>query len=156
MTRAITRTRKNAEPGLSADPARAVSWRRAGATGYGLRTHRTVLVVDEEPLLREATAQLLRRFGYEVLEAPGPLEARRMAPHYSKIDLLFTEYSLLETDGLALVRWCHDQCPQMKALIATDSVWELLYHASNEEYFAVLAKPFTEQELDRMLREILR
>ena len=53
---------------------------------------KTVLIVDDEPFVREIAADILRSEGYIVLEASsGPAALNVCAEHGSKIDLLLTD-----------------------------------------------------------------
>jgi CheY-like chemotaxis protein len=147
--------RPTTSPGTTLPTAPTAGSRRQGVAKCDLSGHETVLLVSHEPLSRRATVQVLKEFGYDVLEASTTVEAQALSCTTTKIDLLLTEYSQLENDGLSLVRWCQDRRPRMKALVATDSVWELLQMAGNHERFAVLARPFSKTELGRLLRQIL-
>lgn len=128
---------------------------RSGARSLNPRGRETVLLLSHEPLLRRTTVDLLRQFGYEVLEAKTPVEAQELAGTGRKIDVLFTEYSMINADGLALVRWFQERRPEIKALVATDSVWELLQLAGSHERFAALAKPYSKLELSHMMKQLL-
>lgn len=134
----------------------------------------TVLVVDDEPLMREVIVSILRQFGYRVLEASGTMEAQRLTALNGKINLLLTDFSMPDTNGLELARWCQRKYPGMKVLITTVSMWELanqlgqqevlvtagaMWRLANgfdeQEQVAVLPKPFDRLQLGRMVRSIL-
>jgi len=112
-----------------------------------LKGRETVLVVDNLGLMRKAIAEVLRRFGYRVLEASSIMEAQRLAHSRRKIDLLLTDFSTSELCGLELARWFQSRFPDTKVVIATDSLWELLCHTGDQERFGVLVKPFSDLEL---------
>ena len=112
----------------------------------------TVLVVDDEPMLRELTTEILRRFGYRVLEAADALEAQRIANSNEKINLLLTDHNMPETSGLELARWFRRQYPETKVLITTGSWWDLENQLEEGERIAILAKPFDYFQLRRMVR----
>lgn len=115
----------------------------------------TVLVVDDEPLVRQMIAYLLQESGYRVLEASDSLEAQRLAGANEKIHLLVTDFCMPETNGLQLARWFQSRYPDTKVLIATGSLWEFVSQVGDHERFAVLAKPFDGVQLSRMVRLIL-
>jgi two-component system cell cycle sensor histidine kinase/response regulator CckA len=53
---------------------------------------RTILVVEDEPALRDMAAKILNRLGYQVVTAPDGPEALKLWPqHREKIDLLFSD-----------------------------------------------------------------
>jgi len=97
-----------------------------------------ILVVDDEKIVRELLAQMLREQGYEVEVAGSAREARTLGGGW---DLLVTDVVMPETDGVELARQidaCHvlfisgyDQ----EALVATDA--------------SFLQKPFSRDDLAR-------
>ena len=115
----------------------------------------TVLVVDREPMLRKALIGVLHRLGYKTLEASGAIEARRLAAARKRIDLLVVDFSFMENNALELVRWFQAMFPRTKALVTTDSLWELLYQGGQSRGFVALAKPFSDLELGRILERTL-
>jgi len=121
------------------------------AIGEPPRTE-TVLVVDDEPLMREFVAELLRASGYQVLEASGAMEAQQLSHTNRNINLLLTDFSMPGTNGLELARWFQGKYPGMKVLIATGALWELANQVGEQERVAVLPKPFDVVQLDRMVR----
>src|SRR5579864_6729282 len=64
----------------------------------------TLLVVDDEPMIRDLEAHILRLNGYTVLQAQDAAEALRLAGETEKIHLLITDFSMPEVDGLELSR----------------------------------------------------
>jgi PAS domain S-box-containing protein len=56
------------------------------------RERKTILVVEDEPIVRELAGMILEREGFRVIEAEdGPTALRRWAEHGSEIDLLLTD-----------------------------------------------------------------
>ena len=64
----------------------------------------TVLVVDDEPIVREVVVRYLRREGYETLEAADGLRARELLEH-EQPNLVVLDLMLPGVDGLELCRW---------------------------------------------------
>ena len=64
----------------------------------------TLLVVDDDPMLRRVETQVLRGRGYRVLAAEGAAEALRLAGKNATIHLLITDLVMPEIDGLELTR----------------------------------------------------
>ena len=122
---------------------------------FGSGEKETVLLVDDEPLVRRVMVHVLRQVGYRVLEASGAREARRLAATHGNLDLLVTDFSMPQTNGLELARWFEANRPETKVLIATGSPWEFLHQAGQYEPFAVLAKPFNGFQLREMVRCLL-
>lgn len=131
----------------------------------------TVLVVDDQPMMRKVIVKILRQFGYRVLEASGIAEAQRLTATDRNINLILTDFSVPETNGLELARWCLRRYPMMKVLITTGSMWELANQLDLQEVLitkgsmwklanqfdevAILPKPFDRLQLGRMVRLIL-
>lgn len=123
----------------------------------------TVLVVEDEALVREIAVQTLRRNGYTVLQAANGVEALRMAQKYSQpeasgssIDLLLTDVIMPQMGGRELARVLRQQYPGLRVLYAsgyTEANFGL--HATTPLDAPLLAKPFTSRELLRKTREAL-
>src|SRR4051794_20622823 len=73
------------------------SWRRAA-----LQEPLDVVVVDDDAMVRDVTAQLLQREGYRVHQCKGGTEALRYLAH-NKIDLLFTDLNMPNVSGVQLI-----------------------------------------------------
>jgi CheY-like chemotaxis protein len=127
-------------------------WRPADAA---LRGSETVLVVDDEPVVRGVMTRILRQLGYRVVEASGTVEAERVVNAEPKIDLLLTDFSMPESNGLEFARWFRSRFAETPVLMVTGSLWELNYQAESLGEFAILTKPFTAVDLGRMVRRVL-
>ena len=67
------------------------------------RSQGRLLMVDDEPFLREAVATSLRFMGYEVTTAPDGDEALRLA-RAQRFDLILLDVTLPDTDGFEVLR----------------------------------------------------
>src|SRR5436190_2834569 len=115
----------------------------------------TVLVVDDEPTIRDVVVQYLRRDGYATLEAGDGNAAReileRQWPSLVVLDLM-----LPGTDGLALCRWIRERS-QLPVIMLTargeeaDRIVGLELGA--DDY---VTKPFSPRELVARVRTVLR
>jgi DNA-binding NtrC family response regulator len=117
---------------------------------------KTVLVVDDEPMVRELETQILRVQGYKVLAAEGAAEALRLAGETATIHLLITDLSMAEVDGLELTRRFRALHPKTPVLLVSGSL--PLVRARSEpdlERFHFLAKPFQFSELIHKVRVLL-
>ena len=63
---------------------------------------KTLLIVDDDQMVRDLEVQVLRLQGYTVLEAQGAAEALLLARKAAAIHLLITDFSMPEVDGLEL------------------------------------------------------
>ncbi|MBI5068062.1 MAG: PAS domain S-box protein [Deltaproteobacteria bacterium] len=117
----------------------------------------TVLVLDDEPLVRSAVGRPLRALGYRVLEAGDGEEALRAladAPG-RRVDLLVTDLVLPGVGGPEVVASLRDLLPGLPVLFVSgysDRALELERFGPRAGF---LAKPFASAELTRKVRELL-
>jgi CheY-like chemotaxis protein len=84
------------------------------------KTVPTVLVVDDEVLVRLVIAEYLRDCGYRVLEASGPEDAVTILQAGVMIDVVFTDLELPgQSSGLELARWIRRRYPAMKVIVSS-------------------------------------
>ncbi|HEV7804851.1 MAG TPA: HD domain-containing phosphohydrolase [Solirubrobacteraceae bacterium] len=77
---------------------------------------RRILVVDDDPTVRQALALILADAGYAVREVGSAREARRELEH-DKVDLLLSDVSMPEETGLDLIRFALCEHPQTATLL---------------------------------------
>ncbi len=75
-----------------------------------------VLMVDDDPLVRETTAAVLRDFGYEVREASGGAAALDLLRRDDRIEVLLTDVVMPGMNGAELVRLALDARPGLAVL----------------------------------------
>ena len=115
----------------------------------------TVLVVDDEPTIRDVVVQYLRREGYVTLEAADGNAARELLEQKSP-SLVVLDLMLPGMDGLALCRWIRDRS-QLPLIMLTargeeaDRIVGLELGA--DDY---VTKPFSPRELVARVRSVLR
>ena len=83
---------------------------------------KTLLVVDDDPMLRDVETQILRLQGYTVLAAEGAAEALRLAREAAAIHLLITDFAMPEVDGLELTRRFRAVHPKTPVLMVSGSL----------------------------------
>jgi two-component system cell cycle sensor histidine kinase/response regulator CckA len=117
----------------------------------------TIMLVEDEPMVRAIAAQTLRGQGYEVIEAGSGGEALvACIEHRSEIHILVTDVIMPHMSGRELARRLEPLRPNMKVLYTsgyTDSA--ILDHGMLEEGIAFLQKPFTPGGLARKVRSVL-
>jgi DNA-binding response OmpR family regulator len=115
----------------------------------------TVLVVDDEPTIRDVVVQYLRRDGFATLEA-GDGDAARELLEREWPSLVVLDLMLPGTDGLTLCRWIRDRS-QLPVIMLTargeeaDRIVGLELGA--DDY---VTKPFSPRELVARVRTVLR
>jgi DNA-binding response OmpR family regulator len=116
---------------------------------------KTLLVVDDEPLVRDVETQMLRLQGYTVLEAENAAEALRVAVATRTIHLLITDLMMPDVDGLELAHRFREVHPKAPVLMISGSLPLIQDRADDLEHFALLAKPFHFGELLDKVRTLL-
>jgi len=115
----------------------------------------TVLIVDDEPIVREVVVRYLKREGYRTLEAGDGERARELLER-DPPNLVVLDVMLPGTDGLSLCRWIR----------ARSDLPVILLTARGEEADRIVGleigaddyvtKPFSPRELAARVRTVLR
>jgi DNA-binding NtrC family response regulator len=108
----------------------------------------TVLLVEDEVLIRLMVADELRGQGLQVLEASNADEAIAILESSLPVHLLFTDVMPGPIDGIALAKLAQARFPQLKLIIASSRQLEGTPRAA-----AFLRKPY---DLGRMVEEVER
>jgi PAS domain S-box-containing protein len=119
--------------------------------------HETVLLVEDEALVRNLAADALRRHGYQVLSASTGLEALDLAGQVlHPIDVLVTDVVMPQMGGEQLARRLLTERPTLKVLfISGYSDLGVLQHGALLAGTALLQKPFTPGQLVARVRPVL-
>jgi two-component system, cell cycle sensor histidine kinase and response regulator CckA len=117
----------------------------------------TVLVADDEAIVRTVVTSMLRRLGCNVITACDGREAlRTYAGSYSSIDLVIFDLMLPDMTGEELYRQLRLVNPRISAMLITGySESHLLSELMREGVSGVLAKPFDIHELQTELGRVL-
>lgn len=118
---------------------------------------KTVLVVEDEPLILALSVAILKRQGYRVLSAADGVEgAVQFAREFQSIDILVTDISLPGMRGPDLARFARQFRSDLKVLFASGSLHlEVPNPTTIIEGSAYLSKPFTTQELLSTVQALL-
>jgi PAS domain S-box-containing protein len=115
-----------------------------------------VLVVDDEPHIRNLTAEILSQRGYRVLTAAHGTEALTLfTPRATEIALVISDVRMPELDGPALAHALPRFNPAVKILFITGAASVREGGASLPPHRPLLGKPFTPDELLIMVDRIL-
>ena len=110
-----------------------------------------LLVVDDEPQVRGMIARLLRREGYEVLEAEDGLEALEKLEAGETIDAMITDQVMPGMSGVELAQRVREQRPELPILLVSGHTFEW---PRAELRLPLLRKPFDASQLRRALAEL--
>ncbi len=131
----------------------------AGAgSGKVLPGSETILLVEDEELLRNPIREILERQGYSVLEAIHGEEALIVAREYpGPINLLLSDIVMPGMNGRDLAVHLSRTRPGLKVLFMSGYTHNaIVHHGVLEEGLAFLEKPFTPEALAVKIRQVLR
>ncbi len=121
------------------------------------RGSETILLVEDDEMVRTLVRETLQRDGYKVIAAADPIEAQRAAEGYrGKIQLLITDVVMPRLSGKELARILLARRSAMKVLYMsgyTDSA--IVNSGILQKEVAFLQKPFTPAALAAKVREVL-
>ena len=127
-----------------------------GSTPAAVGERMTVLVVDDEPGVRELAARILRARGYSVLEASGGAEAVLVARAWpGRIDLLVTDMVMPAMSGWELAKRLHDERPGLETLYISGYPEHVMLQHGDETPINFLQKPFAAGALVQHVRKLL-
>ena len=117
----------------------------------------TVLLVEDEEMVREMTHEILRMSGYQVLEAKdGGAALAVCEQHDGPIHLMLTDVVMPQINGRQLAEHLMPLRPEMRVLYMsgyTDDA--IVHHGVLDDGMAFIEKPFTPNALARKVREAL-
>ncbi len=125
--------------------------------GYLPRGDETVLLVEDEPNVREFVSKILEDQGYTVLEASNGIEALNIArEHDGYIHLLLTDIVMPKIGGQQLAEAVRGSRPKIKVFYVSGYTDEsIIRQELVDSKTGFLQKPFTVSSLIRKTREIL-
>ena len=117
----------------------------------------TVLLVEDETSVRQASGQFLSRSGYTVLEASDGADALRVSrQHSGPIHLMITDVVMPRMGGPKLAELLADERPDMKVMFVSGYAEKtVLQHGKVDLTTGFLQKPFSLKTLARKVREVL-
>ncbi|CAN5604549.1 PAS domain-containing sensor histidine kinase [soil metagenome] len=115
-----------------------------------------ILVVEDEPAVRQLSLDALTELGYRVLEADGAAAALRLIDAHPEIALLFTDVVMPEVNGRKLADEALKRRPDLKVLFTTGYTRNAVVHNGVlDPGVQLIGKPFTIDELAARVREVL-
>src|SRR3954471_8416209 len=109
----------------------------------------TILVVDDEPLIRWAVREGLESAGYGVVEAGSAREALAALQGPDAVAVALLDLKLPDSDDLSLLRNVHAAAPGCRVIMMTaHGTSEILADAMRAGAFGTIANPF---DLDRVI-----
>lgn len=120
--------------------------------------HETILVVDDEPLVRMVVVEQLEELGYAVLEAEDAPSALKILNTRKLISLLVTDVGLPGgMNGRQLADAARQHRPDLKVMFITGYAENaVLNHGHLDHAMHVMTKPFNVEDLGRRINSLLK
>jgi len=118
----------------------------------------TVLLTEDEPLVRNTIATILREQGYNVLQATNGDEALHVAQEHAseEIHLLLTDVVMPHLNGVELAKRFRNTRPNARVLFISGYTDDAITHDTElDQGVKFLQKPFSPFLLTRKVREVL-
>jgi signal transduction histidine kinase len=138
-----------------------------GTTGHAVRPQppealplaqkgETILVVEDEPVVRSGTVSMLEELGYVVLEADNGTSALRILESRPEVALLITDVVMPGMNGRQLADEATRTWPQLRVLYSSGYARNaIVHHGTLDPGVHLIAKPFTLEALAVKVAELL-
>jgi PAS domain S-box-containing protein len=134
------------------DHAAAATGPAAGAAPTVSRGTGTILLVEDQPAVRELTRRILQAQGYQVIDTGNPETALDLLGD-TRIDLLLTDVVMPELSGPDLAKRVRRQHPDVRVMFMSGYAGHSALNATDG--VPLILKPFTPQSLALKVREVL-
>ena len=116
----------------------------------------TVLLVEDDEIVRNVAERVLIEKGYSVHVASSPAEAHELQAVHPELDLLVTDIVMPGQDGIAMYQEMVQAMPRLKVVLMTGYSERAIsgYGALNLDV-PLLEKPFTPEKLAQTVRQAL-
>ena len=116
--------------------------------------HPTILVAEDNGLLRLVASELLEDHGYTVVEADNAEEALKVMEKRTDVRLLFTDIQMPPgCDGLELAREVHNRWPKVHLVITSGQVQPSRAEIADHGRF--IRKPYQAEDLLGQIDELI-
>jgi CheY-like chemotaxis protein len=122
------------------------------------RGNETVVLAEDDPLVRRFASRVLSELGYTVLEVANGCEALQVLAINTEeeIDLLLSDVGMPEMDGVELARRARVIHPNIPVILASGYLdHEVVENRAFHFETSFLQKPFTPMELAHRIRQVL-
>lgn len=115
---------------------------------------KTLVVAEDEVLLRMALSEYLRDVGFHVLEAANGDEARKIVGAVGGVDLVISDVHMeTKEEGIVLARWLGEHYPEIPVILTSgskDVAASPALAALKDVTF--VPKPYSERQMERLAR----
>lgn len=115
----------------------------------------SILVVDDDDILRSVLRAFLRAEGFQIFTAASGPEALEIV-NKEPLDLMISDIRMRPMNGIELLRAVKQSHPQLPVIMLTAySSRDTAREAEQLGAFAYLAKPFTNDEVTRIVKDAI-
>ena len=122
--------------------------------GKKIAENSVIFIVDDEPMLLELAAVILKPIGCEVVTFRDPEIALQQVP-VRQPELIVTDYAMGRMSGMDLIRECRRLNPRQKIILVSGTVDEHVFGDAPVKPNRFLMKPYQLQEFTDCVRELL-
>lgn len=115
-----------------------------------------ILVVDDDPEVRQLTVSCLQNFGYDVTSAENGITALTRLPDLAPLDLLVVDLAMPDINGVEVIRRARESMPHLRALLVTGFADTRAFSSSGGISDRLLRKPFAISRLGQAVAEELQ
>jgi CheY-like chemotaxis protein len=126
----------------------------SGAGGGATIPAPLILVVDDDPDVRDLASTILREAGYRVLEAGTGQRGLQLFEEHPEVELIFTDLMMPGLDGFKLADMTKFRRPTVKILYAT-AYMDVARDKLGVVHGEILRKPYRAAQLEALVKQTL-
>jgi two-component system, response regulator YesN len=123
-------------------------------SGQSIPENSVVFVVDDEPMLLELAAVILKPIGCEVFTYRDPETALKEVP-LRQPEVIITDYAMGRMSGMDLIRECRRLNPDQKMILVSGTVDEHVFADAPVKPNRFIVKPYQLQEFTDCVRALI-
>lgn len=114
-----------------------------------------ILIVDDEPMLRELLADFLRYKGFKTIEAEDGPAALKLIEEKSDIGLVMSDVLMPGMNGFELCEKIKQRSPEIPFVIVTGNGYPYEKHGKKSSVDAMISKPFDYATIQVLIKGFL-
>ncbi|RMF61504.1 MAG: response regulator [Calditrichaeota bacterium] len=114
----------------------------------------TILLVDDEDLIRESISDSMSILGYQVFQADGGENAIKVVKEHPSIDIAIVDLAMPGMSGVDTIKAIKKINPRIKAVLSSGHAEQKELLQKNPEISAYLQKPYHLDELIKLIKEL--